>query len=40
VTQHDAIVAALERGDRALAAQRVRDNLTTGLPDLADALER
>ena len=31
---------ALERGDHAPAAQRVRDNLTTGLPDFADALER
>jgi DNA-binding SARP family transcriptional activator/DNA-binding GntR family transcriptional regulator len=38
--QHDAIIAALERGDQALAAQRVRENLTRGLPDLADALER
>jgi DNA-binding SARP family transcriptional activator len=38
--QHDAIIAALERSDQALAAQRVRENLTRGLPDLADALER
>ncbi len=40
VAQHDAIVAALERGDHAEAAQRVRENLTGGLPDLAEALER
>jgi DNA-binding SARP family transcriptional activator/DNA-binding GntR family transcriptional regulator len=40
VAQHGAIIAALERGDRALAAQRVRENLTGGLPDLAPALER
>jgi DNA-binding SARP family transcriptional activator/DNA-binding GntR family transcriptional regulator len=39
-TQHDAIIDALERGDQALAAQRVRENLTGGLPDLAEALER
>jgi DNA-binding GntR family transcriptional regulator len=38
--QHDAILAALERGDHARAAQRVRENLTGGLPDLAEALER
>jgi DNA-binding SARP family transcriptional activator len=40
VAQHDAIIAALERGDHALAAQRVRENLTGGLPDLAETLER
>jgi DNA-binding SARP family transcriptional activator/DNA-binding GntR family transcriptional regulator len=40
VAQHAAIVAALERGDHARAAQRVRENLTRGLPDLAEALER
>jgi DNA-binding SARP family transcriptional activator len=40
VAQHDAIIAALERGDQAQAAQRVRENLTGGLPDLASALER
>ena len=40
VAQHDAIIAALEGGDRARAAQRVRENLTGGLPDLAAALER
>ena len=33
--QHDAIIAALERGDHVQAAQRVRENLTGGLPDLA-----
>ena len=40
VAQHGAIIAALERGDRALAAQRARENLTGGLPDIAAALER
>ena len=38
--QHDAIVRALERGDQAAAAQRVRENLSGGLPDLREALER
>src|SRR5215213_6784844 len=38
--QHDAIVAALESGDHAAAAQLVRQNLAHGLPDLAEALER
>jgi DNA-binding GntR family transcriptional regulator len=37
--QHDDIVRALERGDHAGAAQRLRRNLTGGLPDLTDALE-
>jgi DNA-binding SARP family transcriptional activator len=36
--QHDAIIAALERGDHVQAAQRVRENLTGGLPDLAAVL--
>jgi DNA-binding SARP family transcriptional activator len=40
VAQHDAVIDALERGDQARAAQRVRENLTGGLPDLASALER
>jgi DNA-binding SARP family transcriptional activator len=40
VAQHEAIIAALERGDHAEAAARVRENLTGGLPDLASALER
>jgi DNA-binding GntR family transcriptional regulator len=39
VAQHDAIIAALERGDHAGAAQRVRENLAGGLPDLREALE-
>jgi DNA-binding GntR family transcriptional regulator len=30
--EHEAIVAALEDGDHALAAQRVRENFTSGLP--------
>jgi DNA-binding SARP family transcriptional activator len=36
--QHEAIIAALERGDHVQAAQRVRENLTGGLPDLAAVL--
>jgi DNA-binding SARP family transcriptional activator/DNA-binding GntR family transcriptional regulator len=40
VHQHATIIAALEDGDHARAAQRVRENLTGGLPDLAAALER
>jgi DNA-binding SARP family transcriptional activator/DNA-binding GntR family transcriptional regulator len=40
VAQHDLIVKALERGDHAAAAQRVRENLAGGLPDLREALER
>ena len=39
-SQHDAIIAALERGDHAEAAQRVRENLAGGIPDLREALER
>ena len=39
VAQHEAIIAALVRGDHAEASQRVRENLSGGLPDLADALE-
>jgi DNA-binding GntR family transcriptional regulator len=39
VAQHDAIIAALERGDHAEASQRVRENLSGGLPALTDALE-
>jgi DNA-binding SARP family transcriptional activator/DNA-binding GntR family transcriptional regulator len=38
VAQHDAIIDALERGDHGQAAQRVRENLTGGLPDLAAAM--
>jgi DNA-binding GntR family transcriptional regulator len=38
VREHEAIVAALERGDQALAAERVRANYTSGLPAL-EALE-
>ena len=37
--QHDEIIRALERGNHAEAAQRLRRNLTGGLPDLTDALE-
>jgi DNA-binding SARP family transcriptional activator len=38
--QHDGIIEALARGDHPEAAQRVRRNLTGGLPDLTPALER
>ena len=34
VDEHEAIVAALESGDRALASERVRLNFTSGLPGL------
>jgi DNA-binding GntR family transcriptional regulator len=34
VEEHEAIVAALEAGDHALAAERVRLNFTSGLPGL------
>jgi DNA-binding GntR family transcriptional regulator len=34
VDEHEAIVAALESGDNALAGERVRENFTSGLPDL------
>jgi DNA-binding GntR family transcriptional regulator len=32
VGQHEAIVSALEAGDHALAAERLRENFTSGLP--------
>jgi DNA-binding GntR family transcriptional regulator len=34
VGQHEAIVAALESGDHVLAAERLRENFTSGLPAL------
>jgi DNA-binding GntR family transcriptional regulator len=34
VDEHEAIIAALEAGDHALAAERLRENFTSGLPDL------
>jgi DNA-binding SARP family transcriptional activator len=37
--QHDEIIRALERKDHAEAAQRLRRNLTAGLPELTPALE-
>jgi DNA-binding FadR family transcriptional regulator len=37
--QHDAIIEALAHGDHALAAQRVRENLSGGLPALSSALD-
>ena len=40
VAQHDAIIAALARGDHARAAHLVRENLAHGLPDLTEELER
>jgi DNA-binding GntR family transcriptional regulator len=39
VEEHEAIVAALEQGDQALAAERLRENFTSGLPDLESQLE-
>jgi DNA-binding GntR family transcriptional regulator len=38
--QHDDIVAVLERGEHAEAAQLLRGNLGGGLPDLSEAVER
>jgi DNA-binding GntR family transcriptional regulator len=40
VAQHEGIVEALARGEHAEAAQRVRENLSGGLPDLREALEK
>ena len=39
VDEHEAIVAALESGDHALAADRVRENFTSGLPGLEASLQ-
>jgi len=39
VAQHDEIIRALEGGDHAGAARRLRRNLTGGLPELTAALE-
>ena len=39
VAEHDAIIEALEAGDHALAAERLRVNFTSGLPDLEAELE-
>jgi DNA-binding GntR family transcriptional regulator len=39
VGEHEAIVAALEAGDHAMAADRVRENFTSGLPTLEAPLE-
>jgi DNA-binding GntR family transcriptional regulator len=39
VGEHEAIVAALESGDHALAADRVRVNFTSGLPALEAPLQ-
>jgi len=40
VDEHEAIVAALERGDHALAADLVRANFTSGMPELEAQLRR
>lgn len=37
--QHDGIIAALQAGDHGLAAQRVRANFTSSLPDVAAQFE-
>jgi DNA-binding GntR family transcriptional regulator len=39
VDEHEAIVAALESGDHALAADRVRENFMSGLPGLEASLD-
>ena len=39
VAEHDAIIEAIEAGDHALAAERLRVNFTSGLPDLERRLE-
>jgi DNA-binding GntR family transcriptional regulator len=39
VEEHEAIVAALESGDNELAAERVRENFTSGLPTLEASLQ-
>ena len=39
VAEHEVIVAALEQGDNALAASLVRDNFTSGLPELEMQLQ-
>ena len=39
VAEHEAIVAALASGDNALAAERVRENFTSGLPAPGAGLE-
>lgn len=38
VEEHEAIVAALERGDHALASDLVRENFTSGMPALVAQL--
>ena len=40
VGEHEAIVAALEGGDHAVAADRVRENFTSDLPGLAPLEDR
>ena len=39
VEEHEAIVAALDAGDQELAAERLRLNFTSGLPDLEAQLQ-
>ena len=38
VDEHEAIIAALEAGDHAAAADLVRDNFTSGMPEVEAAL--
>jgi GntR family transcriptional regulator, transcriptional repressor for pyruvate dehydrogenase complex len=38
--EHEAIVEALERGDQELAADRVRENFTSGFPELEELQDR
>jgi DNA-binding GntR family transcriptional regulator len=40
VDEHEAIIAALERGDHALASDLVRQNFTTGIPELEAQLRQ
>jgi DNA-binding GntR family transcriptional regulator len=39
VAQHDAIIAALDAGDQARAAELVRENYTSGMPELTAELD-
>jgi DNA-binding GntR family transcriptional regulator len=39
VEEHEAIIAALERGDHTLASELVRENYTSGMPEFQAELE-
>jgi DNA-binding GntR family transcriptional regulator len=39
VQEHEAIIAALETGDHTLAAERLRENFTSGMPELEEPLK-